>query len=236
MTSQGVAVVVGADGAVGGAEFSQLLADAAGGGDEEMAGTAGGVDDREGEEGGGRIAGVVGEFLVDDRVEGGFDQFLDKGIRGVVGAGGLAGMAGSGGLIGEAREAEGAGREVDGGDQFEERLVDRSEFLGAHVAVVDGGEGAGGAGPAEVELGFEQGAVGEGGGVEVGALRGGEETTEGGQGEAWFAGGKAAENDLDALPEVVVVVAGAAAEGAVAQAAHGVAGGIEVTGLEVLDF
>jgi hypothetical protein len=43
--AEGVAVVVGADGTVGGAEFGECFREAAGGGEQEMAGAAGGIAD-----------------------------------------------------------------------------------------------------------------------------------------------------------------------------------------------
>ena len=48
--AEGVAVVVGADGSVGGAEFGEFFGEAAGGGEEEVAGAAGGIADGEAQE------------------------------------------------------------------------------------------------------------------------------------------------------------------------------------------
>lgn len=48
--AEGVAVVVGADGAVWGFDFGEFFCEAAGGGEEEMAGAAGGVADTQAQE------------------------------------------------------------------------------------------------------------------------------------------------------------------------------------------
>jgi hypothetical protein len=48
--AEGVAVVVRADGTVGGAEFGEFFREAAGGGEQEVAGTAGGIADCEAQE------------------------------------------------------------------------------------------------------------------------------------------------------------------------------------------
>jgi hypothetical protein len=58
------------------------------------------------------------EPVGDDGIERGLDEFLNQGIRGVVRAGGFAGIAGAGGGIGDAREAEDAAWQVEGGNEF----------------------------------------------------------------------------------------------------------------------
>ena len=108
------------------------LGDPAGGGDEEVAGAAGGVADGEVEQ---RrdpfLGGSVRAGLVEQRVERGVEQALDQRGRRVVGAGLLALVAGQclqrvGELLG-----------VVARDQFQQGLVDAAEFLGAEVAEVD---------------------------------------------------------------------------------------------------
>lgn len=175
-----------------------------------------------------RLVKAVG----DDGIEGGLDEFLDEGIRGVVGAGGFPGVAGTGGGIGDAREAEDAAGKIEGGDEFQQRLIDGAEFLGSHVPVVDGGAFAGFLveEPAQLAHGGEEVAIGDGGAVEIRALGFREETAEGGQGEFFLAVGEAAEDDAEGLPEIGVGIVGGLAEGAGAQAPEGVALGVGLAG------
>ena len=237
--AEGVAVVVRADGTVGGAEFGEFFRETAGGGEQEVARAAGGIADGDGEEGfdaerigagirrygipgageclgrgiggdgelfrqpgvdvgaldgiggdaggdsgpggGGEFPGI-GEALADDGFQRGLNEFHDQGVRGVVGAGGFPGVSRSGTRIGDAHEAEGACGEVDSGDEFEQGFIDGAEFLGAHVAVVDGGAFSGFLveEPAQLAHGGEEVAIGEGGAVEVRALGFREESAEGG--------------------------------------------------------
>ncbi|MCX5824910.1 MAG: hypothetical protein NTY86_15790 [Deltaproteobacteria bacterium] len=197
-----------------------------------MAGAAGRVTNRDGEEGVDGVRRVVGEFLGDDGIEGGLDEFLDEGIRGVVGAGGFAGVAGTGGGIGDTREAEDAAGKVEGGDEFEQGLIDGAEFLGSHVPVVDGGAFAGFLveESAQFAHGGEEVAIGDGGAIEVRALGFREEATEGGQGKLFLAAREAAEDDAEGLPEIGVGIVGGLAEGAVPQPPEGVAGGVSLAG------
>jgi hypothetical protein len=84
--------------------------------------------------------------------------------------------------------------------------------------------------PAEVPHGGEEVAIGEGGAVEVWALGFRKESAECGEGEAGLAGGEGAEGDAEAEPEIGVAVVSSAAEGAVSEAAEGVAGGVGFAG------
>ena len=131
------------------------------------------------------------EAVGDDGFQGGIDEFHDQGVRGVVGAGGFPGVSGGGTGISDAYEAEGACGEVDGGDEFEQGFIDGAEFLGAHVAVVDGAAFSGFLvkEPAQLAHGGEEVAIGEGGGVEVRALGFREESAECGQGEFFLTAG-----------------------------------------------
>ena len=163
------------------------------------------------------------QSIFDHRLEGGVEQALDEGVRGVVGAGGLAVVAGGG------VEGKGAGVEIDLGVEFEEGLVDGAELFGAEVAVVDdaadfflfradGGKGADGV----EEVGVGEGDVGEVGGGAFGIP---EEGAEGGQGEGGLSLGRAegAHDELELFPEVGMDAA-AAALGELAQAVGGVMG------------
>ena len=149
---------------------------------------------------------------------------MDETVGRVVTAGGLAGVAA--GFVGGGK-AELATVAGELGDQFEETFVDAAEFLGAHIAPVDPGKGAVVAEPGELEKGKEQGAILELGGVEIRALMGSKETGEGGQAEAGFALGEAAQDDLERLPEIREAIVGAALQGTLAEAAEGVAIGVE---------
>ncbi|MCB1099835.1 MAG: hypothetical protein KDN22_29985, partial [Verrucomicrobiae bacterium] len=71
------------------------------------------------------------EASLDDGIKRGVEQALNERVRRVVGAGGFAIIA-SGGV-----ERKGAGINVDGGMEFEQRFVDGAEFFGTEVAVVD---------------------------------------------------------------------------------------------------
>ena len=64
-------------------------------------------------------------------------------------------------------------------------------------------------------------------GFEIGDRAAGEEAAEGGEAEARLAAGEGAEGDEQALPAVVVVVPGGAADGAAAELGEGVAVGVE---------
>ena len=78
----------------------QSFRQAAGGGQQKVTAATGGVDDPDAEQ---CLNGSVRMFrkaLLDDRVEGRMDQFLDQGIGGVLAAGQLAGLAGRGALGG----------------------------------------------------------------------------------------------------------------------------------------
>ena len=85
--------------------------------------------------------------------------------------------------------------------------------------------------PGEAVDRLHQRAVAEAGGFERGHLAGGEEAAEGGQAEAGLAAGERAEGDAQALPAVVVVVPGGAADGAAAEVGEGVAVGVEAAGV-----
>ncbi len=86
------------------ADGGDALGDAAGGGDEEVAGAAGGVADGDGQQGlddrfgyvgarrGGGGLGALGG-VVEDGIHGGVEQAVDEGRWGVVGASGLARVA-----------------------------------------------------------------------------------------------------------------------------------------------
>ena len=125
------------------ADGGDALGDAAGGGDEEVAGAAGRVADRDRQQGLGDRLGRVGPRggrgdlgllggVVEDRVQGGVEQAVDEGRRGVVGAGRLPLVAGASTSRMNVRSAP-----CSVGDELEEGLVDGAEFFGAEVAVVD---------------------------------------------------------------------------------------------------
>jgi hypothetical protein len=181
-----------------------------------VAGAAGGIADGDGEEGLDGAVGLRGEAVGDDGIEGGLDEFHHQRIRGVERTGGLAGIARGGACIGDAGEAEDAGWQIQSRDEFEQRLINRTEFLGAHVPVVDGAaftaflveE------PAQLPHGGKDVAIGERGAVEVGALAVSKESSEGGQGETRLAVGEGLEHDAKTEPEVAMRVVRGLAEGA----------------------
>lgn len=107
------------------------------------------------------------EAVGDDRIEGGLDQLLNEGIRGIVGAGGFACISGSRTLIRDTREAKSTTGDIQSGDQFEEGLIDGTELLGAHVAVVNSGAffALGIKKPAQLAHGSEEIAIRDGGAV-----------------------------------------------------------------------
>jgi hypothetical protein len=136
-------VGVGRGFVVAGADGGEPLGDAVGGGDEEVAGSAGGVANANGEQAGlGRSAAIgvaVGAFDggIKDGIEGAIEQAIDEAGGRVVTAGGFAFVAGGGG------EFESVLGEF-GGMEFEERFVDAAKLFWAEVAVIDGGAPAGG--------------------------------------------------------------------------------------------
>jgi hypothetical protein len=176
-----------------GADDGEFGADAAGGGEEDVARTAGDVGDAEAEEGGGGI-GLL-ELLSDEGIEGVFEERLDEVVGRVVGAGGGAFVA----LF----EGEGGARAVgvEDGLEFEEALIDGAELLDVEGGVVDAdgdvrvlvfveGEGAEaeeGGGVVEVAVADEADGVGaeevtgERGDAEAGAGAAGFEELEAGE-------------------------------------------------------
>ncbi len=182
---------------------------------------------------------MAAQGLGDDGFEGQVDEFLDQGGRGVVAAGELALVAGQGLLAVEAGKVEAAVGEVQARDEFQQALVDAAQLLAAHVAVVDGDAVALVDEGAELAHRFEQGAVGQVGALEVGALVGLEQTAEGRQGQAGLAAAQQGEEGAQAAVEVVVALLAAVAEGAGAQAGDGedlavagAGGGTGVDGVE----
>ena len=233
-------LVVGFGG--GGADFGELVADASGGGEEEVPGACGGVADAEVEEGsffcGGGRGG--GEAFLHDGDECGVDEFADEFGRGVVGAGLLAFGAGG--------EVEGAMVGGDAGRVVEQGFVDGAEFFDVEVCVVDAAEAlVFGAVVGEVADGLEEFVVGAFGGFEVSAGGFAEELAVE-RGEADDACGVFVAADAEGLaeadPEVGVVVGlvgvavGAAAEAgdAVVLGEDGVFGGVRVAGEEFAFF
>ena len=81
-----------------------------------------------------------------------------------------------------------------------------------------------------MEEGAEEGAVLQLRRVEVRALLRREQAGEGRQPETRFAAGKAAEDDGDGLPEIVLAIVGAPADGPIAKAAETVSIGVEPAG------
>jgi len=179
--AQGGAKRLGRGLLLAGPDGGEALGDAVGGGDEEVAGAAGGIADGEVEE---RPLGIgAGGGLVEQGVEGGVEQAEDEACGGVVAPRRLPLVAG-GGL-----ELEDGGVGVQRGVELEQGLVDRAQLLGAQVAVVhrpaqaplvEEGEGA---------HGVEEVAVRKLGAVEAGRRLGGEEeAAQGGQGKLRAAG------------------------------------------------
>ena len=217
-----------------GADFGELVADAAGGGEEEVSGAGGGVADAEVEEGSffgrGGFGGV--EAFLHDGDECGVDEFADEFGRGVVGAGLLAFRA--------CGEVEGAVVLGDAGRVVEQGFVDGAEFFDVEVGVVDAAEAlVFGAVVGEVTDGLEECVVGAFGGFEVAAgglaeefaVEGGESDDAGGVFVAADAEGLAeADPEVGVVVGLVCVAVGAEAEAgdAVVLGEDGVFGGVGV--------
>ena len=164
------------DGRALGPDAGKPRGDAAGGGQQEVARAAGGIDDRELQE---RLGGIVrlGLGLVEHGVERGVEQRLNEAVGRVVGAGGLALVALLlGGLGGEDQRLTVIAQL---GLEFEEGFIDRAQFLGLHRAPVDGDHAGFVGKPGEAVERLHEGAVAQAGGFKVGQLACGEEAAEG---------------------------------------------------------
>ena len=193
---------------------------------EHAARAAGGIDDRDGEQGGGGILSFALD-AIEDWIEGAVEQCLHEAVGGVVAAGLLA-LVSLG--LDTFSKGESAAIECKAGSEFEQSFVDGAEFFGLHVAPVDGNDNAVVAEPGETEDGFHEGTVGKTGSVEAGSAVLLEETAEGGQSKARLAVGQCAEYDEQAFPAVVELIPAAAANGAITQGAERVAFGVDLAG------
>lgn len=137
-------------------------------------------------------------------------------------------VACGGASIRDTHKPEFAGREVNGGDEFHKEFIYGAEFLGSHVPVVDGGAFSGFLvkEPPQFAHGGKESTVGEGGGIQVRALIGMEEASEGGEGEFFLTRGESPEDNFYREPEIAMGIVGGVAEGAAAQTAEGIAGGV----------
>lgn len=223
---------------VPGVELCVTEGDAACGGDQDVARTAGGVDEPQVEE----TARVGRREAVYDRVECLVEEFLDDADGRVVGARRLALVAREG------LEPEPFRLGAAPGPQFQQGLVDAAEFVGAEVAVVD-------ALPAAIRVlylaqqpyGLQEAVVGQPGGTQRfdRAEPGGGsvalvpdvpdvpevQAAEFGQGESGCpaVGAEGVEHSAQSGPQVGVAVPGAA-EGDTAQASGGEVGHVPLTG------
>ena len=175
------------DGRALGPDAGQPRGDAAGGGQQEVARAAGGVDDREFQE---RLGGIVrlGLGLVEHGVERGVEQRLNEAVGRVVGAGGLALVALLLGRLGGEEQRLAVVAQL--GLELEEGFVDRAQFLGLHRAPVDRDHAGFVGEPGEAVERLHEGAVAQAGGFEVGQLVLGEEAAEGRQARARPARGR----------------------------------------------
>ncbi|CAM5320813.1 hypothetical protein SCANM63S_00615 [Streptomyces canarius] len=212
--AQGVTHGLGGRLRIVGLDLREPAGDAAGRRDQEVAAAASRVTHGQGEQ---RRPALVlrrarADGPLDDRVEGRVQEAVDERRGRVVGAGGLA-------VVAVQLPQDVGAVVVLAGFEFEERLVDRAEFVRAQVPVVDL------AGPAE--LGVEddgegthrlvQGLVGEGETVQPPIHGGGlEEAAEGGQPQFRPSAGRteALDDEGEGLPLVAVRAAGAAGEAA----------------------
>ena len=219
---------VGKRGRALGADAREPRGDAAGGGQEEVARAAGGVDDRQSQQG---LGGIVrlGLSLVEHGVERGVEQRLNQAVGRVVGAGDLALVALLlGGLGGE---EQGLAVIAQLGLQFEEGFVDGPQFLGLHRAPVDGDHAGFLVEPGEAVERLHEGAVAQAGGLEMGQPIFGKEAAEGGQRKSGLAVCEGAEDDLHPLVAVMVLVPGGGAVALLAQRLERIALGVEGAGL-----
>jgi hypothetical protein len=188
-----------------------------------------------------RPLGVVPQGLLDDRFEGGADEFLRQAVGRVVRAGELAGVAFGcrGGFIRPMAnkfaptlipdEGEAALGHFHHRHQFQQAFVDAAQFFRVHVAVVDAGQGGAFAEKAQAEDSVEQVAVFQLGAIQVRAAVGGEQAAQGGQTQGRLA--QAGESDGQRLPQVAVAVVMPAFGGQVAQARQRIAALIQFHGL-----
>jgi hypothetical protein len=151
-----------------------------------MSRAAGGIDDRNGEQGGGGILGFALD-AIKDGVKGAVEQSLHEAVGSVVAAGLLALVALGLDTFGKSKAAA---IECEAGREFEQSFVDGAELFGLHVAPVDGNDDAVIAQPCEAEDGFHEGAVGKAGGVEAGGAVLLEEAAESRQSKARLAVGQ----------------------------------------------
>ena len=204
-----------------GLDAGNLRREPPGGGEQEVARTAGRVEDLQVEQ---RRTRILGPFLLrplDDRNERRLHQFVDQARRRVVGAGQFLLRT----LAGVAREVEGPGLgvHVDRRLQFEQALVDGTEFLGVHIPVVHPGQNAIRLEPGEVAHRLQEIPVGDQGGVDIGAPVRPEQSAERRQAERGGAARQAPERDPQAQPQVGVPVVVPPPERPFAQPRRGVA-------------
>ena len=188
--------------------------DAAGGGQQEVARAAGGVDH-------GQLQQLVRLGLVQHRVERGVEQRLNEAVGRVVGAGGLALVALLLGRLGGEDKRLAVVAQL--GLQFEEGFIDRAQLLRLHRAPVDGDHAGFVGEPGEAVERLHEGLVAQAGGFEMGQTVVGKEAAERREGECWLAMGERLEDDLDAFVAVMVLVPGRGAVALLAQGREGVA-------------
>ena len=196
------------------------------GGQQEVTGTAGGVDDLQLEQGRDGIGRIAGNGLLDDGIQCGTDELVHQRGGRVVGTGQLA-LAPSGVLFDEG-EGRLVGLRVDGGVELEEALVDGSQFFGVHVPIVDAGESVAGLEEGEVADRFQEMEVVDGGVVDVWAMIGVEETAECGNSQRRRSFVQGLEGDLESFPEVVLVVVVPTPQGSFANSGQRVSLGVDL--------
>ena len=164
----------------------------------------------------------------DHRVQRRIQQFLNEGIRRVVGAAGLAGVALGQSLRRQSNESEPPGRDIDGGNEFEQAFVHRAQFLWPHIAVVDGGQTSALTRPTKRVHGVEESPVFQQGLIEVGALLFGKESAKRREGEFGFTGGETSKDDAAGGPLVPVAVEAGATERTVPKPAKRVSYSVDI--------
>ena len=195
------------------------------GGQQEVAGAAGGIDDGDAEQSLDLVV-RLGFHAIQHRVEGAIEQRLHQAIGRVIAAGGLALVALGFVALGE---AEAAALIHQDRREFEEAFVDGAEFFGLHVAPVDGDEARVVLEPGQAVDGFHERAIRKARAFEIGNDVV-EQAAERGKRELRLALGEAGEGDEQPFPAVVVLVPSGAANGAFAERAERVAFGVELGG------
>ncbi len=183
--------------------------------------SAGGIDDVESED---SVRAACRFGPIEHRIERAVEQRLYQAIGRVVAAGNFSRVPPR---FRAAGEGEGAAMVLAHRHEFEQPLINRTQFLGRHVAPVDSDTTIIVQQPAQLEDRRHEGAIRKLGIIQIWRQPTGKETPERRQAQHFFSAFQRAKNDLCAFPGVGVMIVGRPADRPVAQMREAVAIKIE---------